>query len=95
AVTGPHLFGYRKTPYDDLLGHLTDRDAAATVGRAVIGTTALAPHETATALRKRFTNGASLATVIAADLAGARLAEAKGWVLPDSLAQLCALAVSP
>lgn len=82
---------HAKTPYDDLLDKLIDRDAAATVGQAVLGTATLDSKEIASDLRKRL-SGRALADVAKEDLAANRLIEAKGWVLPESVGLLCALA---
>ncbi|MGZ5936651.1 MAG: hypothetical protein ACXWLK_04570 [Rhizomicrobium sp.] len=94
GLTLPRLFGrrYAPTPYDDLLAQLVDRDAAARVGAAV---RAIEPNfntkAAARELRQRFEQR-NLAEVIDADIREGRVAEVSGWVLPESLAQLCALA---
>lgn len=94
GLTLPRLFGrrYAPTPYDDLLAQLVDRDAAARVGAAV---RAAEPNfntkAAARELRQRFEQR-NLAEVIDADIREGRVAEVSGWVLPESLAQLCALA---
>ncbi len=93
GVTVPHLFGkrYKPSPYDDLFAKLVDRETAAKVGHA-----ADVPRDAkglATALRQRL-NRRSVAQVTQADLAEGRLAEVKGWVLPQSLVLLCALAAA-
>ena len=83
-----------KTAYDDLLNQLVDRDAAETVGHAVVGQTTFDTKTTAADLRQRLT-GRSLSEVSKDDLAHNRLIEAKGWVMPQTLGLLCALAASP
>ena len=83
---------YAPTPYDDLLGELVDRDAAARVGRAVReNLSSFNNAKTARELRQRFEQR-NLAEVMDADIAEGRIAEAGGWVIPQSLAELCALA---
>lgn len=78
--------------YGDLVSKLPDADDAATVGRAVIGDLPkFNPSATARMLRKELAKR-KLADVTAGDLADGKLAEAGGWVLPESLALLCALA---
>lgn len=80
-----------KTAYDDLLNQLIDRDAAATVGHAVIGTATFDTRDVATKLRQRIGTRA-LAEVAKEDLAQNRLIEAKGWVLPETVGMLCVVA---
>jgi hypothetical protein len=78
--------------YDDLLNALDNPDNAASVGAAVL---AELPHfnaaETAASLRERI-GKKKLGDVLDEDAAANRLIEAKGWVLPETLALLCALA---
>ena len=83
---------YAPTPYDDLLVNLVDRDMATQIGalaRASLPT--FSARAAARELRQRFEQR-TLAEVIDADIKQGRLAEVGGWVLPDSLAQLCTLA---
>jgi hypothetical protein len=83
---------YAPTPYDDLLDRLVDREAAARVGQAVRDSVAtLDDKKIARELRQRFEERA-LPEVLDADTAEGRIAEAGGWVMPMSLAELCALA---
>ena len=83
---------YAPTPYDDLLDHLIDRDAAARVGEAARDSVpTLENTKIARELRQRFEQR-SLPEVLDADAAEGRLAEVGGWVIPVSLAELCALA---
>jgi hypothetical protein len=97
------LHRYRPSPYDDLLGQLVNRDAAATVGTAALagdalsgvgglGNNASAAH-LATELRHRLERR-SLAEVTDSDLAQGKLSEVKGWVLPETLVVLGALAAA-
>lgn len=94
GVTVPRLLGrhYRHSAYDDLLAQLTDREAAARVGRAVLeGGVTRDAKTLGRDLRQRFERR-NLGEVTDSDLAQGKLMEARGWVLPESLALLCALA---
>ena len=101
GVNAPRWFR-AKTAYDDLLNKLIDRDAAATVGHAVIrdmhkrypidGTPHtrdrdLVARELRATLRHR-----SLREQTIIDLAQENIFEAGGWVVPTTLAELCLLA---
>ena len=94
ALEAPRLARrrYKPGPFDDLLAKLPDRDNGGRVGAAVI---AEMPEfgATRTAQRPRAKLAAtSLADAMSADLAQNRLVEVRGWILPDTLANLCALA---
>jgi hypothetical protein len=100
AVAGAALFEARglfaphhpPSPYDDLLAQLPDRDSAARIGAAYLsGHRAFDAAGAARELRKRFASH-SLAAVLENDLSEAHMAEAHGWVLPETLLALCALA---
>ena len=94
GLTLPKLFGrrYAPTPYDDLLAQLVDRDEAARVGAVVrIAEPGFNAKAVARELRQRFEQR-NLAEVSDADIREGRVAEVNGWVLPESLAQLCTLA---
>ena len=81
-------------PYDGLLASLDDVKDADAVGRAYLAQTKnFDAKATATQLRTRL-NSQSFADVLNADITGNQLAEAGGWVLPETLALLCALAAS-
>lgn len=84
------IFGkhYPSTPYDDLLTHLEDREQAAKLGAAVRG----APGAPALAARLRAGMTGGLAAAAEADIAAGRLTEVQGWLLPQSVALLAALA---
>jgi hypothetical protein len=80
---------YPPTPYDDVLGALVDREQAARLGALVSG--APAPKSLAARLRSTLKpNG--LAAAARTDIAQGRMVEADGWVLPESVALLAALA---
>jgi hypothetical protein len=80
---------YAPTPYDDLLGRLTDREEAAKLGAQVTG-----PFDmTAQSARLRDTfRKRDLVAATNADIAAGRLIEVGGWVLPETVALLSALA---
>ena len=80
---------YAPTPYDDVLAALTDREQAAKLGAFV----AEAPPPQALAEKLRGTvksNG--LAATAKADAAAGRVMEVDGWLVPESVALLSALA---
>jgi hypothetical protein len=89
-----HVFGkhYPPTPYDDLLGQIVDREAAARLGRIVNrerpGMTL--PDLAETLRRPRL----SLAAQAQRDTGPGRLMEVRGWVLPESVGEAAALAAS-
>jgi hypothetical protein len=86
----PKLFKRRlHGEYAELVGKLSDPDKAAVVGRVMQdrGPSKEELSELKTALAKT-----SLADVATADAKDDRLVEADGWVLPATLATLCALA---
>lgn len=88
------LFGpsYPKSEYDDLLRLLPDRAQARAIGIAVLaGEPAFDASVTATQLRDKIGHR-TLDAVLTSDIESDDLYEAKGWVLPAALAQLCALA---
>ena len=88
------LFGppYPHTPYDDLLRLLPDRAAAIALGRDVLASDpAFDTKGTATHLRGKIGHR-PLEAVLMSDIESDDLTEVKGWVLPATLAQLCALA---
>ena len=83
---------YAPSPYDDLLGLLEDRDAAAQIGETVLAEVEdFEPKTLADELRARIANR-PLAAVTAEDANEGRVVEGGGWVLPETLGLLCALA---
>ncbi len=80
---------YAPTPYDDLLARLVDREEAAKLGTRVPGS--FDPATRAAELRARLGQG-DLAAAVKADIAAGRLSDVEGWVLPETVAQLSALA---
>ena len=80
---------YPPTPYDDVLAALVDREEAARLGALV--SNAPAPAALAAKLRAILKpNG--LAGAVSSDIAAGRLAEVEGWLVPESVALLSALA---
>lgn len=80
---------YAPTPYDDLLGRLVDREEAAKLGARMAGSFDLA----AQSARLRAVLGQKdLAAAAKADIAAGHLLEVDGWVVPETVALLSALA---
>jgi hypothetical protein len=80
---------YPPTPYDDLLDRLTDREQAIRLGARLDGDFDVT-HQAAQ-LRAGL-DGHDLGAVVSADIGAGRLVEIAGWVVPESLAMLAALA---
>ncbi len=81
--------GHAPTPYDDLLALLDDRDQAALLGRHAVG---MADAKMmAQELRVRIGKD-GLAKAALDDVQKGRTTELDGWILPQSVAQLSALA---
>ena len=78
---------YAPTPYDDVLVALVDREQAARFGASVSGTA----NGLAARLRPILKSG-GLDAAVKADIAAERLIEVDGWVVPESVALLSALA---
>jgi hypothetical protein len=80
---------YPPTPYDDLLNQLTDRKEAAKLGTKTVDSFDLKGG--VARLRSKL-DGKSLKDVVGGDLAAGRMVEVEGWVLPETLVWLSALA---
>lgn len=80
---------YAPTPYDDLLARLIDRGEAAKLGAQVTGSFDIAAQSAR--LRDTFRKQ-DLAAAVNADLAAGHMVEVGGWVLPETVALLSALA---
>lgn len=80
---------YPPTPYDDVLEVLSDREQAARFGASVAGTADA--NALAGKLRPMLGSG-DLTAAAKADIEADRLTEAGGWVVPESVALLSALA---
>ena len=78
---------YPPTPYDDVLSALPDREQAARFGASVAGDA----KSLAEKLRPALKSG-GLDAAVKADIAADRLVEVNGWVVPESVALLSALA---
>jgi len=80
---------YPPTPYDDVLGVVVDREEAARLGALVQD----APGASALAAKLRpILKPNGLSGAVASDIAAGRLTEIEGWVVPESVALLSALA---
>jgi len=85
---------YPPGPYDDVLGKLDDREWAAKFGETA--RTALprfTPADAAATLRPRLAHD-SLQAVALREAEAGRLVEADGWLAPESVALIAALAKS-
>ena len=83
---------YAPTPYDDLIAKLEDRDGGAQIGETVLAEVEdFEPVALASGLRGRIA-GRKLADVAVEDAQKGRLVEGGGWVLPETLGLICALA---
>ena len=80
---------YQPTPYDDVLAVLTDREQAARFGASLAATADA--KSLAEKLRPVLKSG-GLDAAVKADIAADRLTEVGGWVVPESVALLSALA---
>lgn len=88
-VFGKH---YPPTPYDDLLGLLSDRAAAKRLGAAFLKVHSdFTPKDAAAALRRRIAHR-PLRSVLEDEIIRAELTEVGHWLIPQTLAGLCALA---
>jgi pyruvate/2-oxoacid:ferredoxin oxidoreductase alpha subunit len=79
---------YPPTPYDDVLAKLTDRGEAAKLGAHV----ATPDNAAQLAARLRQTVPGRAQTAAEADIGASRMTEADGWLLPQTVALLAALA---
>ena len=86
----PRLFKPRaKGQYAEIVNLLDEPDKAAVVGRAIRDA---APERTEAELKKRL-HGRKLTALVEEDLPHIdRMAEAQGWVIPATLAEVCVLA---
>jgi hypothetical protein len=90
--TGVFARHYPPTPYDDVLGRLTDREQAARLGAAALrGMPDFQSGQAAARLRAAFGSG-GLSVAATIDTVSGRTVQADGWVLPQSVALLSALA---
>lgn len=83
------LGGYAPTPYDDLLDQLDARDDAILLGQKATDM----PEARALADELRSHIGeAGLAAAVSGDIIAGRMTEVAGWILPQTVAQMAALA---
>lgn len=82
---------YAPTPFDDLLSKLPDRESAIHIGSATQVPKRYDTRAVAFRLRARL-NSKSLSDALASDLRQDRMADVRGWLLPETLATLCTLA---
>ena len=88
----PKLFKHRAHgEYADLVNRLDDPDQAALLGKQVLDTADGTLREAAIGIRARLAHHA-LPDLLAQDAAQGQLSEVGGWVLPETLAQICAMA---
>ncbi|HEY4114932.1 MAG TPA: hypothetical protein VGM17_12830 [Rhizomicrobium sp.] len=89
-----HLIGkhYPPTPYDDLLALLPDREAAKAVGTAFLKDHPDFTAKAAAAVLRKHIGKQKLDAVLQREIASGALTEAGHWVVPQTLAGLCALA---
>jgi hypothetical protein len=80
---------YPPTPYDDVLAQVVDRQHAAELGRKVTGGFDV-PREAAS-LRTRLA-GSTVESAAQGDIATGRMTEIDGWIVPQVVAKLAALA---
>jgi hypothetical protein len=94
AFEGSHLLRKRHAPtsYDDLLSRLDNRDADAQIGEAVLANIDDFNVKTVAADARARLQSKTLAQVVSEDAREGRLLEAGGWVIPETLGLLCALA---
>ena len=83
---------YAPSPYDDLLSRLDNRDADAQIGEAVLANIEDFDAKLVSASVRARLQRNSLVQIVSSDAAQGHLLEAKGWVIPETLGLLCALA---
>lgn len=76
---------------DDLLAGLGNREDAVMIGKAVLAGGNAVPSHEAGSLRRRL-GEKPLSEILVDDAVQGRVVETQGWVLPETLTQLCALA---
>jgi hypothetical protein len=86
-LLGPRAVGV----LGDMLVALGDRKDAVLVGKAVLASRGVGSANEAGSLRRAL-GQKPLAEVLVQDAVQGRIVETQGWVLPQTLAELCALA---
>jgi hypothetical protein len=85
---------YAPTPYDDLLSKLDDRDWAARFGAAAQRALPDYRPQAAAVRLHGLVGSGTLKTAALRDAGTGRLVEVKGWLVPESVALIAALAKS-
>jgi hypothetical protein len=86
---GPH---YPPTPHDDVLNRLDDREWARKFGAQAIKTMPEASADATAARLRTLLGGGTLQQAAARDAGESRVTEAAGWLVPESVALMSALA---
>jgi hypothetical protein len=94
AVGWRSLFAkhYPPTPYDDVLKRLADREWAEKFGVSALKTMPSFSAGAGAARLRTILGSGSLAAAATRDAEGGRLAEVEGWLVPESVALIAALA---
>ena len=82
----------KQTPYDDVLSNLEDRDAAIELGRRTLTSMPNFGAVAAAQLLRSRLKSRTLSNLLRSELTDSRTVEVGGWVLPESLVLICALA---
>ncbi|MDE2466854.1 MAG: hypothetical protein KGO02_24535 [Alphaproteobacteria bacterium] len=82
------------SPYDDLLERLPVEDGATVLGQAVQKALPGLHDGTVAAQLRRRLNGTSLRELVRKDAAERQVVTISGWIMPRSVAEICALAAS-
>jgi hypothetical protein len=85
---------YAPTPYDDLLSKLDDRDWAARFGAAAQRALPDYRPQAAAVRLHGLVGSGTLQTAALRDAGAGRLVEVQGWLVPESVALIAALAKS-
>jgi hypothetical protein len=83
---------YPRTPYDDLLYKLSDRESAKALGAQVLSQNKAFDAQRMAQLLRPKLKRKELADVLEVDIHAGAVTELRGWVIPQTLADLCALA---
>ena len=83
---------YPTGSFDDVLAQMRTREHAVAIGKAVRADEPFFDAKATAAVLRARLKDRTLDAVLAGDIDSGRLVEVKGWLLPQTLAQLCALA---
>jgi hypothetical protein len=81
-----------QTPYDDLLDRLSDREAGRQLGAAFLATHSDFTASAAAHVLRRRIGERELSATLESEVTHGDLTEAGHWIVPQTLAGLCALA---